>query len=138
MRFHCHGHAPRQLYVALGTALGVMGLGVCNRSAAAQEKQGGQATKVEYEGWRQYMGNCSRCHGDDAVGGIIAPDLRASVAKGAVNEASFPAVVRAGRPDKGMPGFKATLSDEQIAAIYAYVNARAKGRLPAGRPEQQR
>jgi mono/diheme cytochrome c family protein len=130
MRFHCH--APRQLYVAL--ALGVMGLGVCNRSAAAQEKQGGQSTKVEYEGWRQYMANCSRCHGDDAVGGVIAPDLRASVAKGAVNEASFHSVVSAGRRDKGMPGFKTTLSDEEIAAIYAYVNARAKGRLPAGRP----
>jgi len=130
MRFHCQ--APRQLYVAL--ALGVMGLGVCNRSAAAQEKQGGQATKVESEGWRQYMANCSRCHGDDAVGGVIAPDLRASVAKGAVNEASFHSVVSAGRRDKGMPGFKTTLSDEEIPAIYAYVSARAEGRLPAGRP----
>jgi mono/diheme cytochrome c family protein len=64
----------------------------------------------------------------------MAPDLRASVAKGAVDSAGFHAVVSAGRRDKGMPGFKGILNDEQIAAIYAYVSARAKGRLPAGRP----
>lgn len=127
-----HHRARRQMYLAL--ALAVVALGVEDNSAGAQEKPGGKASKVEYEGWRQYMANCSRCHGDDAVGGVIAPDLRASVAKGAVDEASFHSVVSTGRREKGMPGFKGTLSDEQIGAIYAYVSARAKGRLPAGRP----
>ena len=129
-----HYRAPRRVYIAL--ALGVVGLGVWNRSAAAQEKQGGRASTVEYDGWRQYMVNCARCHGDDAVGGVLAADLRASVAKGAVDAASFHAVVSVGRREKGMPGFKGVLSDQQIAAIYAYVNARAQKRLPAGRPEQ--
>jgi mono/diheme cytochrome c family protein len=124
--------APGQLCIA--AALVITGFGDWNRSAAAQEKPGGKATKIEYEGWRQYMANCARCHGDDAAGGVMAPDLRASVAKGAVDSAGFHAVVSAGRRDKGMPGFKGILNDEQIAAIYAYVSARAKGRLPAGRP----
>src|SRR5581483_6313170 len=42
----------------------------------------GRASAAEYEGWRQYAVNCARCHGDDAVGGVMAPDLRASVARG--------------------------------------------------------
>jgi cytochrome c len=128
-----HSHSPRRWHVAF--VLGVLGVGVWNNSAAAQQKEHGtRASKVEYEGWRQYMTNCARCHGDDAVGGVIAPDLRASVTKGAIDEASFESVVNAGRSGKGMPPFKGTLRKEQITAIYAYVDARAKGRLPTGRP----
>lgn len=128
-----HSRRPCRWYVAL--VLGVVCMGAWSMSAAAQQKEhAARASKVEYEGWRQYMTNCARCHGDDAVGGVMAPDLRASVTKGAINQASFESVVSAGRAGKGMPPFKGTLSKEQIAAIYAYVDARAKGRLPAGRP----
>jgi cytochrome c len=131
MSFQSRGR--RRWHLAL--VLGVVGVGAWSSSAAAQQKeQGARASKVEYEGWRQYMTNCARCHGDDAVGGVMAPDLRASVTKGAIDQASFESVVSAGRQGKGMPPFKGTLSKEQIAAIYAYVDARAKGRLPAGRP----
>jgi cytochrome c len=80
------------------------------------------------------MVHCARCHGDDAVGGVMAPDLRGSVAKGRVDQASFHAVVADGRRDKGMPGFKGTLADDQIKKIFAYVRARGKGEIPAGRP----
>jgi cytochrome c len=101
---------------------------------AAQEKPATKASKVEYEGWRQYMVHCARCHGDDAVGGVMAPDLRSSIAKGSASEASFRPTVSAGRREKGMPAFQKTLTQGEIAGIYAYVAARAKGRLPAGRP----
>jgi cytochrome c len=122
----------RSLYTAL--ALGMLGVGIGSRPAPAQEKQGGKASKIEYEGWRQYMANCARCHGDDAVGGAIAIDLRAVVSTGALDSAAFVSVVKAGRPAAGMPSFKGVLNDNQIAAIYAYVSARAKKKLPAGRP----
>jgi cytochrome c len=127
-------YRPTSCRMALVLMVGAMGLGIWTDSATAQDKPGGRASKVEYEGWRQYMVNCARCHGDDAVGGVVAPDLRASLAKGAVDSASFHAVVSTGRREKGMPGFKGVLSDKQIAATYAYVNARAQKRLPAGRP----
>ena len=68
------------------------------------------------------------------IGGVMAPDLRASVARGAVDEQSFRTVVLQGRREKGMPGFKGVLTDEQVAAIQAYVAARASGKLKAGRP----
>jgi cytochrome c len=114
--------------------LGLVGILLVTGHAAAQEKQGRQATKAEYDGWRQYMVHCARCHGDDAVGGVMAPDLRGSVAKGRVDQSSFHVVVSKGKRDGGMPGFEGTLSDDQIHNIYAYVNARAKGELAAGRP----
>jgi len=123
-----HGRGAARMCLALG----VVALGASS-SANAQEK-GRQASRIEYEGWRQYMVHCARCHGDDAVGGIVAPDLRGSVAKGRVDESSFHAVVADGRRDKGMPGFKGTLADDQIKKIFAYVKARGKGEIPAGRP----
>ena len=113
---------------------GPLALGLPNRPLASQERPAARASKVEYEGWRQYMVHCARCQGDDAVSGVMAPDLRKSVSSGTVNEAAFHSAVKAGRRGKGMPAFQGTLSGEQITAIYAYVAARAKGRLPAGRP----
>ena len=130
-----HGRVPCQGYIAL--ALGLAGLGVSSSLAAAQEKQGRRASTAEYEGWRRYMVNCARCHGDDAVGGVIAPDLRASMVKGSADSASFHAAVTTGRRDKGMPAFKGVLSNQQVAAIYAYVNARSQERLPVGRPKKR-
>jgi mono/diheme cytochrome c family protein len=124
----------RMQWTVIALAAGLLALGIPNRPLASQERPAARASKVEYEGWRQYMVNCARCHGDDAVGGVMAPDLRKSVSSGAVNEAAFHSAVKAGRRGKGMPGFQGTVSDEQISAMYAYVAARAKGRLAAGRP----
>lgn len=91
---------------------------------------------VEYEGWRQYSAQCARCHGQDVLGNPVAADLlKAAAAGGPVAEPeAFVGVVKAGRPDRGMPGFAMTLSDAQTAAIYAYVKGRADGKIPAGRP----
>jgi mono/diheme cytochrome c family protein len=131
-----HRHASVRAVIAV--AAGLLALGIPNRPLASQEKPAVRASKLENEGWRQYMVNCARCHGDDAVGGVMAPDLRKAVSSGAGSEAAFHSIVKAGRRDKGMPGFKGTLSDQKISAIYAYVAARAKGGLPAGRPDEPR
>src|SRR5437879_1096058 len=112
-----HDRIARPGHVAL--ALGLAALGAVLHPATAQEKAGGPASKIEHEGWRQYMANCARCHGDDAVGGAIAVDLRGVLATGAVDSATFVSIVKAGRPAAGMPPFKDILKDEQIAAIYA-------------------
>jgi mono/diheme cytochrome c family protein len=114
----------------LRAALVVLGLGL----APTAERVAAQQQSAIQEGWRQYMVHCARCHGDDAIGGVMAPDVRASVAHGAVDERSFHTVVVQGRREKGMPGFKGVLTDEQVAAIYAYVAARASGKVKAGRP----
>ena len=77
---------------------------------------------AEYEGWRQYSVHCARCHGQDVLGGPVA------------EQGAFVSVVKAGRPVRGMPGFASTVSDEQTNAIFAYVQGRADGKIPAGRP----
>src|SRR5829696_5831125 len=97
-----------------------------------------RVSKVEYEGWRQYSVNCARCHGQDVLPNPVAANLLVSVAPGGPTDTpeKFEQVVSDGRPDRGMPGFKGTLSPEQIQAMYAYVRGRAEKRIPAGRPAE--
>jgi alcohol dehydrogenase (cytochrome c)/quinohemoprotein ethanol dehydrogenase len=77
-------------------------------------------------GEQAYGANCAVCHGAAAVPGqgAVAPDLRYSALlpfrgqwNGAVREGD--------RAQRGMPGFKATLTEEQTDAILAYVIKRA-------------
>jgi mono/diheme cytochrome c family protein len=89
----------------------------------------------EYEGWKMFSVYCYRCHGVDAMGGGIAPNLRHSVGpEGSVNHEVFITTVTNGRLDKGMPTWKALLSPEQMEDLWLYINARASGRLAPGRP----
>ena len=70
--------------------------------------------------------NCAACHGAAVVpaAGSIAPDLRYSAIL--AMRAQWNGAVREGdRAQRNMPGFKATLSEEQTDAILAYVIKRA-------------
>jgi quinohemoprotein ethanol dehydrogenase len=64
---------------------------------------------------------CSRCHGENAVGGL--KDLRFMTRE---TRAEFNAIVLDGtRKDKGMIGFRDLLKQEDVDAINAYLVARA-------------
>jgi mono/diheme cytochrome c family protein len=92
-------------------------------------------TQEEYQGWKYFHVYCYRCHGVDALGSDLAPDLRRSVSSlGSVTREVWMTTVKDGRLEKGMPAWKTVLSDEQIAGLYAYVKARSDKRLAAGRP----
>jgi mono/diheme cytochrome c family protein len=114
-------------------ALGLMGPGQAWAQGAAP-----RMNAQEYEGWRQYSVHCARCHGQDVLGNPVAADLLKSAAPGGpmAEQRAFVAVVKAGRPNRGMPGLGKVLTDEQVAAIYTYVKGRADKKLPAGRPER--
>lgn len=88
-----------------------------------------------YAGWKTFHVYCYRCHGVDAIGGSLAPDLRNSV-KGAVTHDIFVQTVTEGRLEKGMPSWKALLDPPQIEELYVYVIARSTGKLAAGRPKK--
>lgn len=98
--------------------------------------KGLKVSKLEYEGWRQYSANCARCHGQDVLPNPVAADLLLSLGPGGPikSEQMFADIVTAGRPAKGMPPFKETLTQDRIKAIYAYVKGRAEKRIPPGRP----
>jgi Cytochrome C oxidase, cbb3-type, subunit III len=90
-----------------------------------------------YQGWKQFELNCSRCHGEYAVGTSFAPALVESLKEGGSipTKQAFITTVCAGRPDKGMPSWCALgLEMATIERIYLYVKGRADGRISAGRP----
>lgn len=107
-------------------------------SNQAAQGTGGKFSAIEYEGWRQYSVNCARCHGQDVLPNPVAANLLVSAGPGGpmASQEKFTEVVSEGRPDRGMPAFKALSSPEQISAMYAYVKGRADKRLPAGRPDR--
>ena len=72
------------------------------------------------QGRTLYAENCSRCHGDNATGGV--KDLRFMTAE---THAQFADIVLKGiRADKGMASFAGQLSPGDVEAIHAYLIAR--------------
>jgi len=70
-----------------------------------------------------FNSHCFLCHGLNAIGGSL-PDLRYS--NKAVLE-SLPSIVLGGtRASGGMPSFKKILTEKEVAAIRAYIIARAQ------------
>jgi len=96
-------------------------------------------TSDEYEGWKIFHVYCYRCHGVDALGSDIAPHLMKSLQE-TVTHDCFIGTVTNGRPTRGMPtwgaGSNPLLNAKQIEQVYAYVKARADGRLAPGRPHK--
>jgi cytochrome c oxidase cbb3-type subunit 3 len=72
-------------------------------------------------GETRFVSQCGFCHGRDAGGGESGPDLtRSTLVAEDVRGDKLTAVIRQGRPDKGMPG--SNLSDSDIAAIVAFIH----------------
>lgn len=135
--------------VVIGAALALAGTAVATSTAAAQATDWNAYQKSirevprdtisaeAYRGWKQYELNCSRCHGEFAVGSSFAPALVQSLkTDGTVpTQADFVTVVCAGRKEKGMPSWcEAGLEMDKIMAIYEYVKGRADGKIHVGRP----
>jgi mono/diheme cytochrome c family protein len=87
-----------------------------------------------YNGWKWWHVYCYRCHGTNAIGGQLAPDLRDPKLKW--NETQFVKIVKVGFPDDGMQAWDKLLNDKQISQIYYYVIARSDKVLPIGRPDE--
>ena len=86
-------------------------------------------------GWRWFHVYCFRCHGMDALGSSIAPNLRESIK--ALPHDEFIRIIRDGRPEKGMQAWNVLLDASQMEDIYQYVMERSTGRLKPGRPDEQ-
>ena len=112
----------------------VRGAATLQNIPAASAQDSAQTYKNVYSGWKWWHVYCYRCHGMNAVGATLAPDLLDPNRKLTLVE--FLPKVRGGSPDKGMQGFEKLLDDKQIAQIYVYVRARADKVLPPGRPDE--
>jgi cytochrome c len=100
------------------------------------EGKGQKVTKDVFHGYQLYNSYCYRCHGTDATGGQLAPDLRRSLAVG-MKQSEFLAVAMEGKKDKGMPGWAGFLSESDVVHIYKYVKARSLDLVSSGRPPSE-
>jgi len=90
--------------------------------------------KDVYEGWKWWHVYCYRCHGTNAIGGALAPNLISPTQQ--QSPAAFLKVVRAGKPETAMQAWDKLLTNKQIGQIHLYVRARADKVLPPGRPDE--
>jgi len=103
--------------------------------AAQQAKESSpEVYQQVYAGWKWWHVYCYRCHGVDAQGSVLAPNLRESVK--VLTHDEFFKTVHDGRIQKGMPAWSQLLTDKQINEVYLYVRARSEGILPPGRPDE--
>jgi mono/diheme cytochrome c family protein len=120
-----------------------------------------QATRTPgstYTGWRVFQEKCAGCHGADATGTSLAPDLLLRVGTmesrrfvaivltrydwnlpaaqaGSDSEALIDAVVQRRVATQAMPAWQGEPRvNAHIVDLYAYLSARADGSLGAGRP----
>ena len=100
--------------------------------AAAQKSQ--EIYQSVYQGWKWWHVYCYRCHGMNAIGGNLAPNLIDPNEKFTLPE--FLKIVRNGSADGAMQAWNKLLDDKQITQIYTYVRARADKVLPPGRPDE--
>jgi mono/diheme cytochrome c family protein len=117
-----------------------------------------------YLGWRHFQYNCARCHGNDATGTDKAPNLLPRLqgmsearfvstvlqryqwvipsseagSESAAREALLQDVLRRRKGETLMPAWENDPSVKaHILDLYAYLNARATGKVGTGRPPQQ-
>jgi len=92
-----------------------------------------KVTKEVFRGYELFNSYCYRCHGTDATGSQLGPDLRHSLAAG-MTQSQFLAVAMAGRKDQGMPAWAGFLSRQEVIQTYEYTKGRSLDLVPAGRP----
>jgi cytochrome c len=95
-----------------------------------------KVTKDVFRGFELFNSYCFRCHGEDAVGGELAPDLRHSL-NGGMTEQQFITIAMVGIKPKGMPGWAGFFDEIDIEQIYEYVKGRSLGLVPEGRPPSE-
>ncbi len=111
-----------------------------NSSQAGGESKEKATTESKYpaelvdQGATLFQQRCAFCHGRDAAGGETGPDLtRSRLVASDVDGEKIGAVVRNGRPEKGMPPFD--VADEQVAGLAAFIHTQQKNARsrPGGR-----
>src|SRR5262249_54302637 len=104
------------------------------RITPASAQDSAEVYKNVYNGWKWWHVYCYRCHGTNAVGGNLAPNLIEANRKMPLKE--FLYKVKEGDPENGMQAWDKLLDDKQITQLYFYVRARADKVLPPGRPDE--
>ena len=81
-----------------------------------------QVASNPQQGSALYYQICALCHGQSADGGGPIPNLKEFQG----GEERFLKITLAGRPDRGMPPWKGKLSEEEVQAIFAFIQSLPK------------
>jgi len=100
------------------------------------DEKNSKVTKNVFRGYQLYNSYCYRCHGTDASGSQLAPDLRQSLGAG-MKRREFLAVAMIGKKEKGMPAWAGFLSEDDVIDVYQYVKGRSLNLVPPGRPPSE-
>ena len=124
--------------VIAGVTIDSQGVAAAAQKPAAPKPAAAASTdttyKDVYEGWKWWHVYCYRCHGTNAIGGALAPNLISPTQK--QSPAAFLKIVRTGKKETAMQAWDKLLTNKQIGQIHLYVRARADKVLPAGRPDE--
>lgn len=150
------GRAAALLAPALALAA-CGGIGLSNPQPREELlREGRPPASTAYTGWRVFQERCAGCHGADAGGTAVGPDLLPRLRT--IGERRFTAWVLDRYEWPGLPPAAGARADEvmqrrqgaitmpewrgepvvqaHIADLYRYLAARAEGRLGPGRPER--
>jgi cytochrome c len=97
------------------------------------DASGPKVTKDVFHGYQLYNSYCYRCHGTDASGGQLAPDLRHSLTVG-MDQSKFLGIAMTGKQETGMPAWAGFLSEQDVVDIFKYVKGRSLDLISSGRP----
>ncbi len=97
------------------------------------EGQGPKVTKEVFHGYQLFNSYCYRCHGTDAAGSQLAPDLRHSLTAG-MKQGDFLSIAMSGKKEQGMPAWAGFLSEDDVVHIFRYVKGRSLDLVSSGRP----
>jgi mono/diheme cytochrome c family protein len=110
---------------AQAPAAGRAGRGAAGRAPAFPTRPAAPPTVIAH-GQQVFEANCSFCHGDDARGGSVGPNLvRAQVVLDDKNGELITPIVHGSLASAGMPTFD--LSDSDIAAVAAWLHNQPLG-----------
>lgn len=82
-------------------------------------------TLLAADGDMVFKARCTRCHGGDGKGNsaIGTPDFTSAKTLSSLSDADVIETITNGRKGTIMPSWKGKLSDEEIAAVAAYVRS---------------
>jgi len=153
-------------HILLGALLALTSCAAPAEDAPPYDIQDGRVDQSTYLGWRVFHSTCHGCHGIDATGTSVAPDLvekvknlsprdfstkvlsryRITISSEAaagddrseLREKFLQEVLQRERGDVLMPAWEKDPNVQpHVLDIYAYLRARADGVLSPGRPERQ-
>lgn len=106
--------------------------GQSHQATPLPQRQPTEDTAAVARGRALFVSSCGFCHGADATGSRAPDLLRSAVVLHDDGGNLLGPTIRNGRPDKGMPSF-ATMKDDQIAAMVAFLHHQANQALHSRR-----